>query len=275
MNSPGTVRIPLDRIDVGERLRKVDPDYAAWIAASMAEIGQITPIEVRPVGHANAHRYRLTAGEHRLEGAKLNAWPDIEARVVKATDLQAELREIVENLVRHELNALDRATALARMQAVYEALNPETVRGKAGAEARWHAKTKLGFASATTDKLRMSKTDFNRAVRRHNKIVPDVREKIAGTWIAAKGVELDALVRLEPDEQRKAVKLMLQAAHPASSVAAAVKAIRGVIPAVQTVDDQQYEKLLGAWRKAGAKARREFIDHLRKEGALGAPGAAA
>ena len=130
MTSPGTVRIALDRIEVGERLRKTDPDYAAWIAASMAEDGQMTPIEVRPIGHANAHKYRLTAGAHRLEGARINGWEDIEAKVVKATDLKAELREIIENLVRHELSPMDRATALARMQAVYLELHPETARGK-------------------------------------------------------------------------------------------------------------------------------------------------
>jgi ParB family chromosome partitioning protein len=275
MNTPGTVHIPLDRIEVGPRLRAVDLEYAEWIAASMKDDGQITPIEVRPMGHANAHRYRLTAGAHRLEGARINGWSDIEAKVVKTTDLQAELREIVENLVRHELNALDRATALARMQTVYLELHPETGKGKAGAEARWRAADKLSFASVSASKLRVSDRDIRRSIVRHEKIAPDVRAKIAGTWIAAKGVELDALTRLEPEEQRRAVKLMLQDTYPASSVAAAVKAIRGVIAAEQTIDDQQYEKLLGAWRKAGAKARRQFVAFLRSEGALDAPGAAA
>ncbi|MFT8922597.1 hypothetical protein [Acetobacter sp.] len=44
------VSIPLADIDVGERLRGIDDDAAAVIAASMQEQGQRTPIEVRKVG---------------------------------------------------------------------------------------------------------------------------------------------------------------------------------------------------------------------------------
>lgn len=44
------VSIPLADIDVGERLRGVDVDAAAVIAASMQEQGQRTPIEVRKSG---------------------------------------------------------------------------------------------------------------------------------------------------------------------------------------------------------------------------------
>lgn len=274
MNSAGTLRIPLDRIEVGARLRKIDPDYAAWVAASMAEIGQMTPIEVRPAGHANAHRFRLTAGAHRLEAARLNNWKEIEAKVVKASDLQAELREIDENLFRRDLNALDRATALARRQEVYLELHPETARGKAGAEGRWRQTTTMSFADITAAKLGVTGRDIQRAISRFNKIPPDVRDKIAGTWIAEKGVELDALARLGPEEQRRAVKLMLQEAHPAASVAAALKALNGEAEAAPSEDDQQLEKLLAAWRKAGAKARRQFIDFLWDEGALPAKRAA-
>jgi ParB family chromosome partitioning protein len=132
----------------------------------------------------------------------------------------------------------------------------------------------LGFASTVAGKLRLSKTDIKRSIARYTKIAPDVRDKISGTWIAGKGVELDALARLGPEEQRKAVKLMLQEAHPAASVAAAVKAISGEMDATPDVDGEQYKKLLGAWRKAGAKARREFVTFLRTEGALDAPKAA-
>jgi ParB family transcriptional regulator, chromosome partitioning protein len=271
MNSPGTVRIPLDRIDVGPRLRKVDPDYVEYVAASMAEIGQMTPIEVRQVGHANAHRYRLVAGAHRVEGARRNNWTEIEARIVKVTDLQAEMREIDENLFRRDLNALDRAIGLARRRELYLELHPETAQGKANHAARQGKTTFMSFSKDVASRLNVTPRDIQRAIAR-SKIVPDVREKISATWIARKATELDALVRLTPDEQRKIVKLMLQEAHPAPSVAAARKALSGEMAPVKGIDDQQYEKLLSAWRKAGAKARRSFIDHLQREGVLDAPG---
>ncbi len=274
MNVKRTELIRLDHIEVGLRLRKVDPDYAAFLAASMGEIGQLTPIEVRQLGHANAHRWRLVAGAHRLEAAKLNKWTEIEAQIVKASDLEAEIREIDENLFRRDLDALDRASSLARRRAIYLELHPETAPGKASHAARSGKTTFMSFSNDVAGKTGVTPREIQRSIARFIKIVPDVREKISGTWIARKATELDALARLGPEEQRKAVKLMLQEAHPAASVGAALKAIRGEMDATPDVDDQQYQKLLGAWRKAGAKARRQFVEFLRKDGALGAPKAA-
>jgi ParB family chromosome partitioning protein len=270
MNIKRTELVRLDHIDVGPRLRKVAADYVEYLAASMAEVGQLTPIEVRQVGHTNAHRYRLIAGGHRLEAAKLNQWTEIEAQIVKVSDLEAEIREIDENLVRRDLDALDRATGLARRQAIYLELHPETGRGAAATAARLHKRTFLSFSADVAGRLGVSDRDIRRAIARHDKIIPEVRERISGTWIARKATELDALAKLPAEEQRRIVKLMLQAAHPAPSVAAARKAVSGEMEPVKSVDDQKYEALLTAWRRASPRAKRNFIDFLRTDGALDA-----
>ena len=136
----GSVRVRVDLIDVGKRVREVDPDHVAGIAASMRERekatpgrGQLSAIEIRPAADG---RYLLTIGAHRLDAVKLNGWDTIVTDIVPCGELEAEQREIEENLRRHDLTPLDRARHLARSQEIYEELHPDAVRGKAGAAAR-------------------------------------------------------------------------------------------------------------------------------------------
>lgn len=119
------VRVPLELIDASERLREVSEAHAIVMAASMADRGQRTPIEIVRRGD----RFRLVYGAHRYRAATLNGWADIEAFIVEADEAEIRLREIDENLIRHELTALDRARFLAERKRIYEALHPETKNG--------------------------------------------------------------------------------------------------------------------------------------------------
>lgn len=123
MNTP-VLSIPLDLIDVGERLRAVDRDYVSLIAESLAERGLDTPIIVTAAGADGRHA--LIAGGHRVAAASLAGWTEIPAKVVEADELQARLIEIDENLIRRELSALDRAVFLAERKRIYEAMHPAT-----------------------------------------------------------------------------------------------------------------------------------------------------
>lgn len=265
MNREPSRLVPLSLIDIGERLRSVDEDWVAFLADSMAERGQMQPIEVRDAGNG---RFTLTAGAHRLSAAHLNGWSEIEAKVVNASDLEAEIREIDENLFRRDLNALDRASHLARRQEIYLELYPETTQGKAGANIRWMRRTELSFASEVAAKLGVTDRDIRRSMARYAKIAPDVREKIVGTWISDHGVTLDALVKLGPSDQRKAITLMLRAENPVKSVARALAEANGQLAPIPDVDGQQLGRLMDAWRRSGIKSRREFLDWLDAEGEL-------
>lgn len=265
MNTEPSRLVSLSLIDVGERLRVVDDDYALMIAGSMEQIGQLTPIEIRPM---DGGRFALVAGAHRLEAARTLGWETIAAVVKDATDLEAELRQIDENLVRRELSALDRATFLARRQQIHLTLHPDTTHGKTGAMVRWHATATLSFASEAAEKVGVSERDIRRSIARFTKIAPDVREKIVGTWIADNGATLDALVKLGPSDQRKAVTVMLRADNPVRSVAKALAEVNGQQAPIPDVDAQQLDKLMDAWRRSGIKARRDFLDWLDGEGEL-------
>lgn len=265
MNMEPSRLVRLDLIDVGERLRVVDHDYALMLAGSMEQMGQLTPIEVRPMASG---RLALVAGAHRLAAAKQLGWDTIAAAVREATDLESELRQIDENLVRRELSALDRATFLARRQQIHLTLHPDTTRGKTGAMARWHATAVLSFASDVAEKVKVSERDIRRSIARFTKLAPDVREKLSGTWIADHGTTLDALVKLGPSDQRKAITLMLRPDNPIKSVARALEQANGQLAPIPDVDGQQLGKLMDAWRRSGGKSRREFLDWLDAEGEI-------
>jgi N6-adenosine-specific RNA methylase IME4/ParB-like chromosome segregation protein Spo0J len=90
-------------IVVGTRHRK-DMGDIAGLAASMAELGLLHPIVVRPDGV-------LVAGERRLRAAKLLGWEKIR---VTAVDLEAVARgELAENEVRKDFT-LSEAVAIKR-----------------------------------------------------------------------------------------------------------------------------------------------------------------
>ena len=257
--------ISLDRIDVGARLRGTDPDYVAWIADNIQQNGQLQPILVR---RTEGGRFALVDGGHRLEAARQIGLPRISVAVLEnADDERAEIYEIDANLVRADLNPLDRAVFLGRRAAIYEAENPDAKRGKKGAMARWHMQTAIvSFASDAEEKLGISKRTIERAIQVARGLKPELRQRLAGTWLAQDQNQLLALAKLEPDEQVQAVELLLHPVQPRKNVAEAQREVRGIQKPVIAPEDEEYRRLIGAWTKAGKSARTRFVDHVMASG---------
>ena len=108
--SRNLTRVPISEIVVGTRLRELGNGKVREIAESMARSGQRHAITVRRVGD----QIMLVTGRHRLEGAKVLGWPDIEAEFIAGDDIDAQLWEIAENLFRAELTVLERAEHVAK-----------------------------------------------------------------------------------------------------------------------------------------------------------------
>lgn len=261
--------LQISKITAADRLRQADPDYIALLAQSMHERGLMSPIIVGKAGRDGMHP--LLAGAHRLEAARLLEWEMIPAIINPEEDhLQRRLIEIDENLFRRELSAMDRAVFLHQRQEIYEVLYPETRAGVAGAlvtnSSGSTQRTTLSFAEKTAEKLGLSSRSIRRNVHRAKRISPDVREKIATSWIANNGKELDALTKLVPSEQMAVVTAMLEDETPPKSVKAALQIIRGEEPETLTPEEQQMATLQKAWVKASNKVRRQFIATLRELG---------
>jgi hypothetical protein len=195
MNNP-VLSLPLDLVVVADRLRPVNADYVELIAASMGERGQDTPIKVGPPDAEGRHR--LIAGGHRVAAAQALGWDKIDAIVTEATGLQAELIEVDENLMRRELNALDRAVFLAKRQAIYEALHPQAAHGKApkGKDRKLATFSPVpSFRAETAARIGLDETSINRIIRRAQLVRdnPGLHLALSRHPVADSGAELDRL----------------------------------------------------------------------------------
>ena len=263
--------IQIHCIDVGERLRPVDPDYVALLAASMAERGQDTPIVISSGGGPNGN-HRLIAGAHRLAAAQSLGWEEIEALVSDAEGLEADLLEVDENLMRRELSALDRAVFLARRKEIYEQLHPETKHGgkrpKGQVDKDVHLIRSATFSRATAAKLGIDRRTVDRAITRAA-LPADIRAAIATHPVADSGAELDKLLAQPAEIQRQVVAALTRAEAPARAVTAALAEIAGPAKTSKAAETQkQLSALLTAWRKAGKPARGQFLDWLESEGKI-------
>ncbi len=78
------------------------------LAASIKEVGVLSPILVRPVG---PDRYEIVAGERRWRAAQLAKLHDVPVVIREMADREALEIAIVENVQRADLNAIEEATA--------------------------------------------------------------------------------------------------------------------------------------------------------------------
>ncbi|SDH89442.1 ParB N-terminal domain-containing protein, partial [Roseospirillum parvum] len=195
MKELGLNTVALSAVDVGDRLRAVDEAYAHLLAENIAEVGCLRqPIEVRRL---TAKTYRLIAGAHRLRAAELLGWSDIPAFVYQGSDEAARLREIDENLVRHELNPLDRAVFLAQRKEVYERLHPEAKHGAQGGRgSKRNENDIMSFSKDTAERCGLTDRTIQRAVSIATGLAPDVRRALVGTPLARAQKELLDLARL-------------------------------------------------------------------------------
>jgi ParB/RepB/Spo0J family partition protein len=117
-----TRTISLDLIDPGSNDRKsFDPDKLAELAASLNEIGMITPPVVRPAGE----RFEIVCGERRTRAARLAGWTAMPCDVRELSDREASAMMLSENTGRDDLSAIDEAHAYAQRIAAFGLSNAE------------------------------------------------------------------------------------------------------------------------------------------------------
>jgi ParB family transcriptional regulator, chromosome partitioning protein len=128
-------------------------------------------------------------------------------------DLHAELAEIDENLIRNPLTPAQEAAAIARRKAIYEALHPETRNGgdRRSNAARENQNENSAFCSATAETTGKSRRSLEIAAARGEGLGDDL-EAVAGTSLD-KGVELDALVKMKPEELQPLIERALAKSH--------------------------------------------------------------
>ncbi len=261
---PSKTELPVAEIEAGTRLRPVSEAGVATIVASVREVGQMTnPVVVRQMRRKGETIHVVVDGAHRLAAAGELGWDHVPVRVFECTDDQARIMEIDGNLSGAELNPLDTAVFLATRKAVYERLHPETKAGVAGGLARQGLASDIeSFADVTAEKFGLSRRHVERLVAAGTRLGPD---EIAQLRAAPRQVtlkDLQDIGRIKGAMDRYGVVAALSEGR-AKSASAAFKALKGPVEApVQNPADEQFLALKKAWDRAGAAARRRFVEEL-------------
>lgn len=202
--------IPLRRVNLSDS-RPTIPDTVNALARSLGELGLIQPVTVRkaPVYDGGIHvdGFMVVAGNHRVAAARALGWQEIDAFVLVDDDrVGQEMREIDENLIRAELTASQRASAIRRRKELWGQRHPEQEEEN---QAEQIVPPEIGykqpppqskqFAADTAERTGQSKQDINRHVSRAESLGDDL-DAITGTSLD-KGVELDALKAMSPEQR--------------------------------------------------------------------------
>ena len=106
--------VPVDRIrpDPDQPRKHFDEEGIGELARSLASNGLLQPIAVRP----EADGYILIAGERRWRAASMLGWETIPAIVRQdLTQVEASRLQLLENIVRRDLNPVEEARAFRKM----------------------------------------------------------------------------------------------------------------------------------------------------------------
>jgi ParB family chromosome partitioning protein len=263
--------IPIDEIEITNRLREIDDDEANRIGASIHENGQITPImvaliygenELRPDGH----RYRLIAGAHRVEGARRFNVKHLRAVVIEGSEDELRLREIDENLYRHELTPYDIAVFLSERRKVWTRIHGPVRRGgdrrSKGQICPFDGEQDGSrFWKETASQFKLHPKAVQRALKRKNGIAPEVWDALKGTSASKNASVLDAIVRLGRDKQGDLLRKVKEARV---SFEAAVK-LCGSKEVAASVTFPNLEAVKKAWGKAENAERLAIVAFIRAE----------
>jgi ParB family chromosome partitioning protein len=111
--------LPVDLIQRGQYQprRDFDPEALAELAESIKAQGVMQPIIVRPVA---ADKFEIIAGERRWRAVQLAGLDRIPALVREVNDDAAVAMALIENIQREDLNPIEEAVALERLQAEFQ-----------------------------------------------------------------------------------------------------------------------------------------------------------
>ncbi len=252
------MRLALDRIAVGRRLRKLNPARVQVFVEDPSALDQ-APITVRPKAGAGSADHELVAGGHRLEAAHQLKRHDIEVIVRELDDHRALLVQIDENLQREELTPLDRAIFLTERKRVWEVLHPEAKRGgdrrsKAAQDAIKRQTLPFGFSREAAAAIGLSERTIRDAVALVAALGEDV-ERLQGLPVADNASELKALAKLDTAKRGKVVdRLAAGEARLGGALQAA-----GLGKPKTDAQEQLYRALVSLWSRANARTRKRFL----------------
>jgi ParB family transcriptional regulator, chromosome partitioning protein len=116
--------LPVDLIQRGkyQPRRDIEPESLRELADSIIAQGVIQPISVRPVSD---QRYEIIAGERRWRAAQLAGLDVIPVVIRDVSDQAAIAMALIENIQREDLNPIEEAVSLQRLQREFDLTQQE------------------------------------------------------------------------------------------------------------------------------------------------------
>lgn len=116
--------LPVELIQRGkyQPRRDMDPEALEELAESIKQQGIMQPIVVRPIGEG---RFEIIAGERRWRATQLAGLDRVPAIIRDVPDEAAVAMALIENIQRENLNAMEEAIALQRLQEEFELTQAE------------------------------------------------------------------------------------------------------------------------------------------------------
>jgi ParB family chromosome partitioning protein len=199
-NGKRVQEIEISKIRPNARQPRRDFDAASIseLAGSIRSAGLLQPVILRPIT-GSRDQFELIAGERRLRACKSLDWTKIPAIVTNATDQDAGVWALIENVHRSDLNPMDRALSLKQLAAEF-GLTHESLAEQVGLDR-----------SSVTNLLRLAELDEGTAtlVRKgllsqgHAKALLGIGNLKTRTTLAESTVRGDWSVRaLEREVQR-------------------------------------------------------------------------
>lgn len=150
----------------------------------------------------------LIAGYHRFLAYKQLGKTEIPARIIDK-NINKELVEIDENLIRNSLTALETAQQLKKRKEIYETLYPESTADNIKRNNFVSVYTTKSFTKDISERVQKSQRWVQNYIAIGNKLTPESIQKIKGTELENNFILLQNISKKEPEEQINAIETFL------------------------------------------------------------------
>ncbi len=123
-NDGSFIDVPVEFVQRGKYQPRmdIDPESLEELSASIKAQGIMQPIVIRPI---KANRYEIIAGERRWRAAQMAGLEKVPAIIREIADEAAIAMALIENIQREDLNPIEEARALSRLQQEFELTQQE------------------------------------------------------------------------------------------------------------------------------------------------------
>jgi hypothetical protein len=271
------VTLDPNEVEIGERLREIDPMWAEALGHSMRTDGQIHAIHV--AAKAGGGWVLAGPGGHRLTGARMVGIA-IDAKIVSPDALGQRRREAAENVFHRKNDPIDRAAAIAELVRVHKiarGIDPNKDGRSASVQTRWQKALQdeaadtndtmslvYGWSQEIAQLIGVNKRTVERDLLLYRRLAPSLTGRLREQRhpIISNAGQLRALAKLEPTEQGRVVDQLLDASAPAKSISDAQARLRGANKLPSDPEAKRLSAFLGNFQRMGLVEKKGALSEL-------------